>query len=176
MYIPRVDSHPQFTLGTSPEIKNRVLGTSPEIKIEFWGRPQKSKIECWVRPQKSKIDFILSFWGQQLCCPWCSFLDSGDIPRTLILAAMTLSSCFRVFVCASHFFLLVSFKFLIVVKSLDGGSRQFKGCLKFKISRKFKGCFKEFQRCFKEVSRKFQGDFQERFKDDPNKIEGCFKF
>ena len=35
------DIHPQFTLRTSSEIKNRVLRTSSEIKIEFWGRPQK---------------------------------------------------------------------------------------------------------------------------------------
>ena len=119
------------------------------ILNSLWGRPQKSKIEFWGRPQKSKIDLILSFWGQQICCPWCSFLDSGDIPRTLILAAMTLSSCFRVFVCASHFFLLVSFKFLIVVKSLDGGSRQFKGCLKYNGS--FKNASMKFKECFKEV-------------------------
>ena len=71
------------------------------------------------------------------------------------------------------FFLLVSLKFLLVLKSFNGVSSLFKGCLKgslrvftesFKgVSRKFKGCFKEvwrvFQRSFKEISRVFQKSF-----------------
>ena len=50
-----------------------------------------------------------------------------------------------VFVCVfvrPLFFLLVSLKFLLVLKSFNGVSRLFKGCLKFKGS-------------FKDVSRKF---------------------
>ena len=46
------------------------------------------------------------------------------------------------------FFLLVSLKFLLDLKSFNGGSRQFKRYLKFKgsfkgVSRKFQGCFKD---------------------------------
>ena len=54
-------------------------------------------------------------------------------------------SCFRVFVFSCFrplFFLLVSLKFPLVLKSFNGVSRQFKECLKFNGS-------------FKAVSRKF---------------------
>ena len=96
---------------------------------------------------------------------------------------LSLSSCFRVFVfpfVRPLFFLLVSLRFPLVLKSFNGVSRQFKGCLRFSgsfkdISRKFQGCFKEvsrvfegslkgvsrkFHECFKEVSRLFQGSFK----------------
>ena len=62
--------------------------------------------------------------------------------------------------------------FLLVLKSFDGVSRQFKECLNlngsFKgVSRVFQGCFKgvsrKFQECFKKVSRVFQ----ESFLDNP---------
>ena len=50
------------------------------------------------------------------------------------------------------FFLLVSLKFLLVLKSFNGVSRLFTGCLTFS----FNGVFGS----FKEVSRKFQGYFK----------------
>ena len=50
-------------------------------------------------------------------------------------------SCFRSFV-RPLFFLLLSLKFLLVLKSVNGVSMQFKECLKFNES-------------FKAVSRKF---------------------
>ena len=52
------------------------------------------------------------------------------------------------FVRPSPFFLLVSLKLFLVLKSVNGVSIKFKGCLKFK-------------RCFKEVSRMFQGTFKD---------------
>ena len=55
------------------------------------------------------------------------------------------------------FFLLVSLKFSLVLKSLNGVLRLFKGCLKFKGS-------------FKDVSSKFQGNF----KGVARKVQGCF--
>ena len=60
---------------------------------------------------------------------------------TLSLSAFV-RSCVRVSVFLSLFFLLVSLKFLLVLKSFNGVSRLFKVCLKFKGS-------------FKDVSRKF---------------------
>ena len=47
------------------------------------------------------------------------------------------------------FFLLVSLKFLLVLKSFNGVSRQFKECLKFNGS--FKEVLRVFQGCFKDV-------------------------
>ena len=58
------------------------------------------------------------------------------------------TQCVRPFVLLSLFFLLVSLKFLLVLKSFNGGSRQFKECLKFNGS-------------FKEVLRVFQGYFKD---------------
>ena len=53
----------------------------------------------------------------------------------------------------------MSLKFLLVLKSINGVSRLFKGCLKCK------GCFKEvlrvFTESFKGVSRKFKGCLKE---------------
>ena len=66
------------------------------------------------------------------------------------------------------------------LKSFNGVSRKFYGCLKFQggfkeVSRmsqgSFKGIYKKCQRCFKEVLRVFQGTF----KSVSTKIEGCFK-
>ena len=83
-------------------------------------------------------------------------------------------------VCSSLFFLLVSLKFLLVLKSFNGVSRQFKECLKFNgsfkaVSTMFKGCFNEvsrvFQGSFKSVSRVFQGSF----KSVSRKFQECFK-
>ena len=68
--------------------------------------------------------------------------------KTNFLAAMSSSRSdvvtqfVRVSVRPSPFFLLVSLKFLLVLKSFNGVSRQFKECLKFNGS-------------FKAVSRKF---------------------
>ena len=66
-------------------------------------------------------------------------------------------------------------KFLLVLKSFNGVSSQFKGCLRcngsFKdISRVFQGSLKgvsgKFEGCFnKSVSRKFQGNFKDSFSD-----------
>ena len=64
----------------------------------------------------------------------------------------------------------MSLKFLLVLKSFNGVSRQFKECLKFngsfkEVLRLSQGCFKEvsrvFQGSFKSVSRKFQEFFKE---------------
>ena len=57
------------------------------------------------------------------------------------------------------FFLLVSLKFLLVLKSFNGVSRQFEECLKFNGS--FKEVLRLFQGCFKEVSRVFPGSLRE---------------
>ena len=69
-----------------------------------------------------------------------SFLRlSSFLSSSLFLAAMSSSRSdvvtkfVRVFVRPSLFF-LVSLKFLLVLKSFNGVSRQFKGCLKFKGS------------------------------------------
>ena len=57
----------------------------------------------------------------------------------------------------------MSWGFYLVLKSVNGVSRKFKGCLKFE------GCFKEvlrvFQGGFKSVSRKFQEWVKE--------VQGC---
>ena len=47
------------------------------------------------------------------------------------------------------FFLLLSLKFLLVLKSVNGVSMQFKECLKFNGS--FKEVLRAFQGCFKDV-------------------------
>ena len=67
------------------------------------------------------------------------------------------------------FFLLVSLKFFLVLKSFN--------C----VSRKFKECWK-FQGCLKEVSRMFQGSirgvyrkFQGYLKGVSRKCQECFK-
>ena len=67
----------------------------------------------------------------------------------------------------SHFFLLVSLKFFLVLKSFNAVSRKFKGCLRFKGSPK--GVYRG---SFKSVSRKFQGSFK-RFS---KKFQGCFNY
>ena len=58
--------------------------------------------------------------------------------------------CFCVFV-RPLFFLLVSLKFLLVLKSFNGVSRQFKGCLKFiggfKDVSSFKGSSRKIEEC-----------------------------
>ena len=48
----------------------------------------------------------------------------------VVTKCVLLSVCVSVHV--SFFFLLVSFKILLVLKSFNGVSRQFKGCLKLK--------------------------------------------
>ena len=72
-------------------------------------------------------------------------------------------------------FLLVSLKFLLVLKSFDGVQRQFKECLDFN------GSFKEVLGCFKGVSRMFQGCLkgvsrvsQGSFKSVSRKFQECF--
>ena len=93
---------------------------------------------------------------------------------------------FRVSVFSFLFFLSVSLKFLLVLKSFNGISRLFKVCLKFQgsfrdVSRKLgclqkvlrvfpgslKGVSRKFQECYKKVSRVFRGSFR--------KYQGCFK-
>ena len=83
------------------------------------------------------------------------------------------------------FFLLVSLKFFLVLKSLNGVSRQIKEYLKFngsfkgvsKVLRVFQGGFKDilrvFQGSFKSVSRKFKGCL--KFKDVSKKFSGCLQ-
>ena len=96
-------------------------------------------------------------------------------------------SCF----CSSLFFLLVSLKFFLFLKSFIGASRLLKGCLKCKecfkevlrvfterfkgLSRKFKECFKEVSRMLQESFRKILRAFQESFMGVTTKIEGCIK-
>ena len=80
---------------------------------------------------------------------------------------LSLSLCFRVFVCVfvhPLFFLLVSMKFLLVLKSFNGVSRQFKECLKFN------GSFKEVLRVFQGVLKGVLRKFQECFKDVEEKL------
>ena len=74
-------------------------------------------------------------------------------------------SCVCVFVCPSLFFLLVSLKFLLVLKSFNGVSRLFKGCLKFK------GSFKDILSCLHKVLRVFLGSL----KGVSRKFKGCLK-
>ena len=52
------------------------------------------------------------------------------------------------------FFLLVSLELYLVLKTFNGVSRKFKGCLKFQGS--FKGVYRKFQEFFNEVYRVFQ--------------------
>ena len=73
---------------------------------------------------------------------------------------LSLSPCFR-----PLFFLLVSLKFLLVLKSFDRVSRLFKGYLKFE------GCFKEVLRVCTENSRMFP----ESLKGVSRKSHNCFK-
>ena len=73
------------------------------------------------------------------------------------------------------FFLLVSLKFLLVLKSFKGVSRQFKEHLNFngsfkEVLRVFQGVSRMFQGCLKGVSRLFQG----RFKSISRKFQECF--
>ena len=94
---------------------------------------------------------------------------------------------FRSSVLPSLFFLLVFLKSFLALKSFNGVSRLFKGCLKFqgsfkevlrvftKVLRKFKWCFKEASRVFQESFREISRQFQESFKGISSKIEGPFK-
>ena len=59
---------------------------------------------------------------------------------------LSVRPCFRP---SPFFFLFVSLMFLLVLKSFDGVSRQFKECLNFIGS--FKEVFRVFQGCFKDV-------------------------
>ena len=63
------------------------------------------------------------------------------------------------------FFLLMSLKFLLVLKSFNGVSRLFNGCLK-EVSRMFQGSKRVFQESFKVVSRKFHRSY-------PNIMGAC---
>ena len=83
------------------------------------------------------------FLSQEMIC-LCSadrgFLAAMSSSRSDVVTQFV-CVCFRVFV-RPLFFLLVSLKFLLVLKSFNGVSKQFKQCLKFNGS-------------FKAVSRKF---------------------
>ena len=72
---------------------------------------------------------------------------------------LSLSASVRPSVRVSLFFLLVSLKFSLALKSFNGVSRLFKGCLKFQGS--FKEVLRVFTESFKGVSRKFKGCFKE---------------
>ena len=92
---------------------------------------------------------------------------------------MTLSLNPSVFPFVPLFFLL-SLKFLLVLKSVNGVLMQFKECLKFNGS--FKAVSRLFQGSFKGVSRVFQGSFQEvsrKFQECFRKVlrvfQNCFK-
>ena len=95
-----------------------------------------------------------------------------------------ISVCFRVSVFPSLFFLLMSLKFLLVLKCFNGVSMVFQGRLKYVWSLKevsrmfqtkvlrvftesFRGVYRNFSGCFKEVFRVFQGSFR--------KFPGCFE-
>ena len=88
---------------------------------------------------------------------------------------MSVFICLCVRLCVV-FFLLVSLKFYLLLKSSNGVlrgfevSRGFQGCFK-EVSRKVQGWFKDvlrvfsksfnkFKRCFKEASRVLQGSFR----------------
>ena len=107
--------------------------------------------------------------GRQFCekCKVLRFFQKFDFSVIFLLAVMSnsrsdvVTQSVRLFVFPSVrplFFLLVSLKFLLVLKSFNEVSRQFKGCLKFQ------GCFKEVIRVLTEnlkgVSRKFRGCFK----------------
>ena len=81
----------------------------------------------------------------------------SDVVTQSVCPFVRLSVC--PFVRSSPFFLLVSLKCLLVVKSFKSVSRQFKECLKFNGS--FKEVLSVFQGCLKGVSRKFQECFKE---------------
>ena len=53
----------------------------------------------------------------------------------------------------------MSLRFFLVLKSLNGVSRQFKECLKFNGS--FKAVSRKFYGCYKGVSRMFKGCFKD---------------
>ena len=63
----------------------------------------------------------------------------------------------------------MSLKFLLVLKSFNGVSRLFKGCLKCK------GCFKEVLRVFTESFKGISREFKGCFKEVSGKYQGCFK-
>ena len=73
----------------------------------------------------------------------------ASINDIIFLAALSLSVSVCPFFHSFLVFLLVSLKFLLVLKSFNSVSRLFKGCLKFK--RSFKGVYRKFQGRFKEV-------------------------
>ena len=84
----------------------------------------------------------------------------------------------------------MSLKFFVVLKSFNGVSREFKGCLKFKgdfkevlrvFTESFMGVSRKFQGLFKESSRVIQGSlmeisrvFQESLKVFSSSIDWCF--
>ena len=70
-----------------------------------------------------------------------SFLAAMSSSRSDVVTQFVFSFVF-LFVCVSLFFLLLSLKVLLVLKSVNGVSMQFKECLKF-------------NRSFKEVLRVF---------------------
>ena len=132
--------------------------------IELWkvstqnfnlGKSLYDKVSVLPSHQRTKMVILLPFCGVL----WFRskryriFLQiRSSFPKSLFCLINFLFSCdeqlkkwrchsVRVFVCP-FFFLLVSLKFLLVLKSFNGVSRQFKQCLKFNGS-------------FKAVSRKF---------------------
>ena len=79
----------------------------------------------------------------QICNLMGKIILHCDEQLKKIEVTLSLSPFIRV-----YFFLLMSFKFLLVLKSFNGVSRQFKECFNFKGS-------------FKSVSRLFQGSVRE---------------
>ena len=67
----------------------------------------------------------------------------------------------------------MSLDFYLVLKSFNDVSRKFHGCLKFQGS--FKDVSWKLQECFKEVLWKFQGCFQGSFKGVFKTFLGCLK-
>ena len=92
---------------------------------------------CCLFPNTPNHMQPMRHWPVQIICSTNS--------RFLAAMSSSRSDVVTQFVCSSVcplFFLLVSLKFLLVLKSFNGVSRLFKGCLKFKGS-------------FKDVSKKF---------------------
>ena len=83
-----------------------------------------------------------------------AFLAAMSSSRSDVVTK-SVCSCVR----PSLFFLLVSLKFLLVLKSFNGVSRLFKGYLEFKGS--IKDVLRKFYGCLQKVTEFFKGDSKE---------------
>ena len=118
----------------------------------------------WVGSASTQfLHYFFPFWWKKLKAldiAWKAFFKNPIFSCNEQLKKWRCPSvCSFVFPSVPFLFLLVSLKFLLVLKIVNGVSRQFKECLKFNGS--FKEFLRLFQGCFKEVSRVFQGILRE---------------